>query len=482
MAVSDTQMLANIALERAVIRHAFPGNDVSAALAETVWATLSDKLLYFPESLAVWAYAQRLQEESSSFPSWGEIISAQVLLPYADYLRHAAVASFVSIEQVTRACRTLRDLSQRRMMQNQATRLSQAACDMSLPLSTVLDTAADVANVAVSEGSSDGTDRFVFDGKHNTGVQELTKWLIDPKRVPSVLRTGLTDFDEACGGFPDTGVVLLGATTSSGKSVMAKQIGLNMVRSYMGMRVSMVTLEMSREQEFTRTMSNLAEIDGQHLARNNLTDDERAYLEQVALEFANECGKNNSAIDVWSPDEDDVGIDACLRHFKATGARVGMIDYTGLLAGEAGAETQAISLSMIVRKAKVFSKRTNKLIVLLVQVDDKSHALRYAQAMREHADVLAVWFPNEAEKLLGQWMVYIKKNRHSVIGKFPTTWDMKYSKVVASGKYRPGDVSEELLAGGESDAAEDEDSKKSSSARAARVSNAGAYSGAKGAK
>ena len=87
-----------------------------------------------------------------------------------------------------------------------------------------------------------------------------------------------------------------------------------------------------------------------------------------------------------------------------------------------------------------------------------------------------------AEKLLGQWMVYIKKNRHSVIGKFPTTWDMKYSKVVASGKYRPGDVSEELLAGGESDAAEDEDSKKSSSARAARVSNAGAYSGAKGAK
>jgi replicative DNA helicase len=292
----------------------------------------------------------------------------------------------------------------------------------------------------------------------------------------------LTDFDEACGGFPDTGVVLLGATTSSGKSVMAKQIGLNMVRSYMGMRVSMVTLEMSREQEFTRTMSNLAEIDGQQLARNNLTDDERAYLEQVALEFANECGKNNSAIDVWSPDEDDVGIDACLRHFKATGARVGMIDYTGLLAGEAGAETQAISLSMIVRKAKVFSKRTNKLIVLLVQVDDKSHALRYAQAMREHADVLAVWFPNEAEKLLGQWMVYIKKNRHSVIGKFPTTWDMKYSKVVASGKYRPGDVSEELLAGGESDAAEDEDSKKSSSARAARVSNAGAYSGAKGAK
>ena len=242
MAVSDTQMLANIALERAVIRHAFPGNDVSAALAETVWATLSDKLLYFPESLAVWAYAQRLQEESSSFPSWGEIISAQVLLPYADYLRHAAVASFVSIEQVTRACRTLRDLSQRRMMQNQATRLSQAACDMSLPLSTVLDTAADVANVAVSEGSSDGTDRFVFDGKHNTGVQELTKWLIDPKRVPSVLRTGLTDFDEACGGFPDTGVVLLGATTSSGKSVMAKQVGLNMVRSYMGMRVSMVTL------------------------------------------------------------------------------------------------------------------------------------------------------------------------------------------------------------------------------------------------
>lgn len=127
--------------------------------------------------------------------------------------------------------------------------------------------------VAVSEGSSDGTDRFVFDGKHNTGVQELTKWLVDPKRVPSVPRTGLTDFDEACGGFPDTGVVLLGATTSSGKSVMAKQIGLNMVRSYMGMRVSMVTLEMSREQEFTRTMSNLAEIDGQQLARNNLTDD-----------------------------------------------------------------------------------------------------------------------------------------------------------------------------------------------------------------
>mgnify|MGYP000496932433 CR=1 FL=1 len=43
MAVSDTQMLANIALERAVIRHAFPGNDVSAALAETVEGAVAIK-------------------------------------------------------------------------------------------------------------------------------------------------------------------------------------------------------------------------------------------------------------------------------------------------------------------------------------------------------------------------------------------------------------------------------------------------------
>lgn len=437
--------LANIELERLVLRHAFSGRDISQVVVDAIYSEMSEEYLFFPQSLALWEFARKYRDEMGVAPSWSEALADVSLQDHKSWLNGANSPCYRNAAFVDKDIAKLKELATRRAIQANAASASEAAYDLTLPLEDVLAHVSDLAAASAGQNAIAEASRFVFGSEtEEQGVEDLLRWVIDESRNPCVIATGLQDFDNECGGFPDTGVVLLGATSSSGKSVMANQIGYNMAKIYKGMRVKKTSLEMSREQEFLRIASSLSGVNLQQLILNDMSRDERLAVESAINETRAFIRSNNNRLEFWSPNEPGgTSIDSVLRNLRATRSRVGIIDYAGLLNDETAAETQAISLSRIVRKCKVFATLTRTLIILLVQVDDKTHAVRYSRGMLEHADVAMLWYPTLEEKAQGIWYVYVVKNRNGPIGKFPCTWELARMRVSSSGPFLVGDTTSE---------------------------------------
>jgi hypothetical protein len=97
---------------------------------------------------------------------------------------------------------------------------------------------------------------------------------------------------------------------------------------------------------------------------------------------------------IWSPEE-DYGIEEMLFMLKPYKYRVVIIDYISLLKGADG-DDQVKALGRIARFAKVYAKNTNTVVVLLAQLSDEGQ-VRYARAIKEHANNLWSWHMNEEE-------------------------------------------------------------------------------------
>lgn len=215
-----------------------------------------------------------------------------------------------------------------------------------------------------------------------------------------MLKTGFRDYDDVNGGLPSSGLMILAATTSGGKSVLSMNLLKNMLQENDDCDVFRVSLEMTDIQELKRLSSNLTGIPFWKIKQNKLNKGEKRTIREAVHKYTKELqtksGKNKKGNQYsFVAPKRSMTISDVLNMARPFGHKVLCIDYISLLEG-VDDDNQWRMLSAIARESKIYATETDTLIVLLAQLDADSNNLRYSRGMKEHCDIL--WFWNYASE------------------------------------------------------------------------------------
>lgn len=232
-----------------------------------------------------------------------------------------------------------------------------------------------------------------FGGKNSNALKLAKRVLNAPTEV--LHKTGYKAYDDKNAGLPTTGVFIMGASTSGGKSVTSMNLAHRMAMAN-GIHCLKITLEMTEEQEMNRMLAMISGVDFRKIKQNKLTKKEKKAVYAAAKLYDKQLSKKSGARNSFVSPDRGMTIDDVLYMATAYNAEVTVLDYVGLLEGVDDGD-QWKNLGGVVRRAKVHSQQTGRLIIILVQTDSDTGKIRYSQAMKEHADVVWTWNYSDPE-------------------------------------------------------------------------------------
>jgi len=230
---------------------------------------------------------------------------------------------------------------------------------------------------------SGSDDELVHIGKEGNAGKLVSE--IIAGKTTAFIKTGFRTFDRINGGFRRKGLIIIGASTSGGKSAMAVQLLINMYRQ--GYNVALVSLEMDHEEVLCRILSNISRVDSLDILCDRASIIERERMAKAWEEFDKIGREKNCRYSIYCPTQDVTIQDVCygLARFKYD---VLIVDYISLLHSELTEMWK--SLGETARFMKLFAKPYNMVSVLLCQVNDEEK-VRYSRAIKEHADNMWSW-------------------------------------------------------------------------------------------
>jgi len=286
--------------------------------------------------------------------------------------------------QLKETLETLEEFRKIRVMRTVAERiytaLEQTSCDAENLLTQVTQ---EITKATAAKHQDVSFLRF---GK-DANSKDVTDRICRNETLPRI-PTGLAEYDKTNGGFPDTGVVFLAATTSGGKSIVSMNIGLQMFLEQ-NLSVFRVSLEMQEIQETQRLYSHKTGIPLKRFKHAKLTAEDKKKVRAVEKMLADHGEKHGIHHTIHCP-KGGLSMEETLQLAKPFGYKVIIIDYIGLLNEDSGKD-QWKSLMDAARIAKNYTQETGALVILLAQLDDEKEAMRYSKGMKEHADCVIQW-------------------------------------------------------------------------------------------
>ena len=247
--------------------------------------------------------------------------------------------------------------------------------------------------VAAEKGlSSDGWVRI---GEITDAMIE--RWEKMKGNGPTGYLTGLVDIDRALGGL-QPGLIVIGARPSMGKTALALKIAKNVARY--GVPVGFRSIEMSKEQLYTRTTSDLAQVDSERFRSGELDSSHWDKIVKAVEKI------HNLPIYIDDrPTENIRNLQRVIRQFvKIHGNGPVIIDYLQYVEG-IRSERKDLEIGTITRGLKATSKELNIPIILLAQLNrdlekrsDKrpmKSDLRGSGEIEQDADIIAFLYRDE---------------------------------------------------------------------------------------
>jgi replicative DNA helicase len=322
--------------------------------------------------------------------SWSELVEDLALEEeYRDILRDAEVRICKTDQKAERLISSLEKYRKTRLLYYMAKGVQEALKQEAVDLEELLETAADT--VLRARSNQDLARLMVSLGTTSDEVEDLIAHVFD-EDAEKPLKSGYKEIDENMGGLISKGVLLLGATTSGGKSTLLLNLLVNIFQLN-HVSCCNISLEMDKRKNTKRLMSRLTKIPFWKFKTNKATEEEKK-AGADALRKMYRSGKRHNCIFTQLCPENSVDIDSVLALVKPYGFKVIGIDYVSLLDG-VDEDNQARILSSIVRQCKIFSQANDCLVIPLVQLDGDSGKIRYSRGMLEHADLALTWKYNE---------------------------------------------------------------------------------------
>lgn len=335
--------------------------------------------------------------ERHTLPTWDELMADPVLSEdVREVLTEERIKPYNKLKSLESAFTTLEKYRRIRSLYFACKETIEGLTAEEVDIDVLLENHGNSVAKAYTTSSSIEEQTLTF-GEGDDASLEYAKEALDaPTEV--LLKTGYNEYDQKNGGLPSSGVMLMAATTSGGKSVTSMNLLLQL---YMlnNIDVCRVSLEMLKQQELFRFMSRISGVQFSKIRQQKLTPTEKKHILKKLKDF----NSNPKFRDEWIGKRrfkqkrkfttitptDGMSMESLLNMLKPYGHKVVAIDYVGLLEGMSG-ERQWLMLSEAIRLAKNFTKVTGSLVIILCQLSEEDK-LRYSHGMKEHADVLWQW-------------------------------------------------------------------------------------------
>ena len=172
-------------------------------------------------------------------------------------------------------------------------------------------------------------------------------------------------------------------------SALSIQLLINQYRA--GYDVALVSLEMDHEEILCRILSNIAKVDSLHIMRNLTSDIEKKRMAEEWKKFVELGVKNKNKYSIYTPMEEGANIKQICYRLARHDYSVLIVDYVSLL--DHGDQEAWKALGETARFLKRYIARPNMVGVLLCQLSEENK-IRYARAIKEHADNVWSWIYN----------------------------------------------------------------------------------------
>lgn len=241
-------------------------------------------------------------------------------------------------------------------------------------------------------------------------VEELERLeMLRTTGASGVLATGIPCVDAALSGGLPVGVTILAARTSIGKSALAVQIGCRVAER--GEPVVFVSLEMSESQNAQRLLSLQTGIPTSRIQSASYSEDDSNRL------FKASADAHELPMGIWqAAGANALRIESMLGTAKAKyGCRLAIVDYLGLVAGDARASIYERTTNNSQAFATM-AKRLEMPILLLCQLNrlaegeiPEVHHLRDSGAIEQDAEVICLLHREDRDSQDAE--LFVEKNR-----------------------------------------------------------------------
>jgi replicative DNA helicase len=264
---------------------------------------------------------------------------------------------------------------------------------------------------------------FHFGKSYNS--DSIVKRMLDNNKA-KVVPTGFNDFDKVNGGFAWGSLVAFGGPAGGGKTALALQVALNIALKFHE-DVVYIPLEMSEEETCERIFSNLSGIPAIDIKNKKLSTKQKEKLLKTEKRFTKKLKKYGNRFTIYNPYDGLTMTDALLA-VRPYGFKVVILDYLGLLEGVDG-EAQWQKLGEAAREAKLWAKANNAIVIVLAQLDDKDHILRYSKVLKDHANNLWTWLMTDEARENKIMEIHQGKARNQKMFPFTLSFDDDLYKV-----------------------------------------------------
>lgn len=390
------------------------------AVSGSIIASTDESYFFNEQSIEIYKAIISKTKESGNPPSFKSIIDDPEISKDAREFFRQSSADIQTKDDVKRQVDILNKYRQLRCLYQMCSVTAKELESDKVGIDALIDKASDLLNQARSSKKVDiETLRF---GKGNNS-SSLVQDILFGENKDDLIPTGYKTFDDINGGFPRGGLVTIGGSTGAGKSIMAVDLSIKLAN--MGYRVVIVPLEMTQRELTTRMIANVTGIDALLISQNHkMTPQEKESANKRMTAWMKKVAKIGGAVYIYEPDR-DITIDEIYAEIACYDPDVCIIDYISLLAG-ADSEDQWRQLGKIARTAKINAKNSNRVNILLCQVDQEGK-VRYSRAISEHSNSSWVFVATQETKEAGILKIDQQKARSGRA--FPFTLKISYDKM-----------------------------------------------------
>ena len=394
-------------------------------IAGTLLSHVDETYFDATESKEIYKAILTHMSETGESPTFRLMIEDPELSRHArEYFRDSQ-ATITTVESAEKAVKILNRYRQQRGLYELALAIDETLqSNTRIDLDNVLDDVSNrVANIRLSKQNKDA---FVHFGRNNSS-NSLVKDLLFNEENNDTIPTGIEVFDRESGGLMRGSLVTLGASSGGGKSLGANQLAINMAER--GYKVVVVPLEMSKVEMTSRIIANVAGLDVTKVLQRKLATGEKEMAYAKYAKWVKKIKLKGGRVTVYKP-EGDASIEDVFAAVATFDADAVVVDYMSLLAGTDGDDSWQ-QLGAIARKGKVNAEATNRVNILLCQVNEEGK-IRYSRAISEHSTNSWIWVASkeEREKEVGRIRIEQPKARNSRSFPFEVGFHWAHMKIV----------------------------------------------------
>lgn len=376
-------------------------------ISGSVLSMVDDSYFHEDVSKELYHYIKERVAEDATPPSVQLVLSDPSISAEAkEFLQTNRKTNIETVEEAHKFVRVLNKFRKNRILYRVSELINRAFTDEAgLDIDKL--TAECAVNISMAQATKSTQNSFVTLGKGDNSKTMLHD-IVFGEDTGDIVPTGFSVYDKLTGGFERGSLVTIGATSGSGKSTFALQLAINQAR--LGYKVVLVPLEMSHKEMLNRLLANVSNTDLSKIRRHQLDDREKEIVAKRHLRFRKEVAKKGGSLMIFRPEE-DLDVEEVFAAISGFNCDVCIIDYVSLLKG-VDDENQWLRLGSIARKAKINAEVTQRVNILLCQVNDDGK-IRYSGALKEHSTASLVWYPTAEDKQAGIIRVEQLKSRNS---------------------------------------------------------------------